>query len=108
MHLMTHLPAAMTEPAVKDAGFGYSLVVSVLSSSGTRFYSVAQLPDGRWICPCKGFEYRQACKHVTRAQVTVSDVQDVAVLDGLLLCHWTARCRVRRYWRTCPATLVPS
>lgn len=46
-------------------------VIPVRSSDGRTIYEVRQLPDGRWYCPCKDFEYRgheRPCRHINEAQ----------------------------------------
>ena len=43
------------------------LVYPVRSFSGNGVYPVRHLPDGRWFCPCKDFEFHgheRPCKHV--------------------------------------------
>jgi hypothetical protein len=44
-------------------------VYAIASSNGRDAYLVKRLPDGRWYCPCKGFEYRDDCRHVSKAQI---------------------------------------
>lgn len=44
-------------------------VWEILSSDGRTRYPVRRLPDGRWTCPCKGFGYRDDCRHVAKAQL---------------------------------------
>lgn len=38
--------------------------VDVPSSSGPGTYRVRRMPDNSLVCPCRGFEYREDCKHV--------------------------------------------
>ncbi len=43
-------------------------VIPILSSDGKKTYPVRKMPDGRLICPCEGFGYRQACRHAREAR----------------------------------------
>lgn len=44
-------------------------IYAIKSSDGRSHYDVHRLPDGRWTCPCKGFGYREDCRHVREAQL---------------------------------------
>lgn len=45
-----------------------SIEVQVPSSDGVNFYSV-EVKDGKgWDCSCKGFAYRNTCRHLTEAE----------------------------------------
>lgn len=48
----------------------------VLSSDGRTWYTVGQLPDGRWAHlvaeECRGFDYRGQCRHVEIGQAFAS------------------------------------
>jgi hypothetical protein len=42
--------------------------IPVLSTDGVTTYPVRVLPDGSLVCPCRGYGYRQACRHATEAR----------------------------------------
>jgi hypothetical protein len=56
------------EPAAPVAGFTAGAAVQFISSSrrGEPPYPVRK-EGGRWACPCKGFGYRDRCRHADLA-----------------------------------------
>jgi hypothetical protein len=42
--------------------------IGVLSSDGVTVYPVTVMPDGRCVCRCRGYGYRQACRHSAEAR----------------------------------------
>jgi hypothetical protein len=41
----------------------------IKSSDKRTWYDTCQLGDGRWTCPCRGFGYREDCRHVREGQL---------------------------------------
>ncbi len=49
-------------------GYVPRIAVEVPSRSGGLPHHVSRLPDGRWSCTCRGFEFRESCWAVTETQ----------------------------------------
>ena len=46
-------------------------IIPIKSASGPGTHLVRVTPDGRLICPCRGFGYRQTCRHVGEARLVM-------------------------------------